>query len=93
MRNHFPYDAIMISTDVQHNISAVDRRIRAAEDAAGRRFEVAGECVNTMASNAGNGVYAVLNLVRWEDGDSVRWGENHDVWSEVDWLAAGRARL
>lgn len=36
MRNHFPYDAIMISTDVQHNISAVDRRIRAAEDAAGR---------------------------------------------------------
>ena len=46
-----------------------------------------------MASNAGNGVYAVLNLVRWEDGDSVRWGENHDVWSEADWLAAGRARL
>ena len=36
MRNHFPYDAIMISTDIQHNISAVDRRIRAAEDAAGR---------------------------------------------------------
>ena len=36
MRNHFPYDAIMISTDVQHNISAVDRRIRAAEHAAGR---------------------------------------------------------
>ena len=36
MRNHFPYDAIMISTDVQHNISAVGRRIRAAEDAAGR---------------------------------------------------------
>ena len=36
MRNHFPYDAIMISTDVHHNISAVDRRIRAAEDAAGR---------------------------------------------------------
>ena len=36
MRNHFPYDAIMISTDVQHNISAVDRRIRAAEAAAGR---------------------------------------------------------
>ena len=35
MRNHFPYDAIMISTDVQHNISAVDRRIRAAEDARG----------------------------------------------------------
>lgn len=64
-----------------------------AEDAAGRRFELAGECVNTMASNAGNGVYAVLNLVRWEGDGSVRWGENHDVWSETDWLAAGRARL
>ena len=64
-----------------------------AEDAAGRRFEVDGTCVNTMASNAGNGVYAVLNLVRWEDETGVRWGENHDVWSEKDWLAAGRARL
>ena len=36
MRNHFPYDAIMNSAAVQHNISAVDRRIRAAENAAGR---------------------------------------------------------
>lgn len=64
-----------------------------AEDAAGRRFEVSGECVNTMASNAGNGVYAVLNLVRWREGAEVLFGENHDVWSETDWLAAGRARL
>ena len=64
-----------------------------AEDAAGRRLEIAGACVNTMASNAGNGVYAVLNLVRWEGEGSVLWGENHDVWSEADWLAAGRARL
>ncbi|HJO25133.1 MAG: hypothetical protein QF890_12610 [Myxococcota bacterium] len=64
-----------------------------AEDAAGRHFEISGECVNTMASNAGNGVYAVLNLVRWQHGASLRWGENHDVWSESDWLAAGRARL
>ena len=37
MRNHFPYDAIMISTNVLHNITEVDRRIRAAEHAAGRR--------------------------------------------------------
>ena len=36
MRNHFPYDDIMISTEIQRNISAVDRRIRAAENAAGR---------------------------------------------------------
>ena len=64
-----------------------------ARDAAGRTLEIAGECVNTMASNAGNGVYAVLNLVRWQGGAAVRWGENHDVWSEADWLAAGRARL
>lgn len=64
-----------------------------AEDAAGRRLEIHGECVNTMASNAGNGVYAVLNLVRWQRDGRVCWGENHDVWSEAEWLAAGRARL
>ena len=64
-----------------------------AEDAAGRRLEIHGECVNAMASNAGNGVYAVLNLVRWQRDGGVSWGENHDVWSEAEWLAAGRARL
>lgn len=47
-----------------------------------------------MASNAGNGVYAVLNLIEWvhEDG-RITWGENHDVWSEKAWLAAGRPKL
>lgn len=64
-----------------------------AEDAAGRRLRVTGECVNAMASNAGNGVYAVLNLVRWQRDGVVSWGENHDVWSEAEWLAAGRAPL
>ena len=64
-----------------------------ARDAAGRELEARGECVNVMASNAGNGVYAVLNLVRWESEQGVCWGENHDVWSETDWLAAGRAKL
>ena len=49
--------------------------------------------MNVMASNAGNGVYAVLNLVRWEHAGGVCWGENHDVWSETAWLAAGRPRL
>lgn len=64
-----------------------------ARDALGRSLEIDGACTNTMASNAGNGVYAVLNLVRWSDGSRVAWGENHDVWSETDWLAAGRAPL
>jgi len=67
-------------------------RVRAT-DAAGRTLEAAGECVNVMASNAGNGVYAVLNLVRWESDAGVAWGENHDVWSEPAWLAAGRPAL
>ncbi len=65
----------------------------AVEDAADRRFEAEGECMNAMASNAGNGVYAVLNLVRWEHDGGVCWGENHDVWSERAWLAAGRPKL
>ena len=64
-----------------------------ARDAAGRTLSAQGECVNTMASNAGNGVYAVLNLVRWDHGDVVSWGENHDVWSETAWLASGRRKL
>lgn len=64
-----------------------------ATDAAGRRHAIDGTCVNTMASNAGNGVYATLNLVRWEHAGAVCWGENHDVWNEADWIAAGRARL
>jgi len=64
-----------------------------ARDALGRTLRAQGECVNVMASNAGNGVYAVLNLVRWEHAGGVCWGENHDVWSETAWLAAGRPRL
>ena len=64
-----------------------------ARDAAGRSLDAEGECVNVMASNAGNGVYAVLNLVRWQHEHGIAWGENHDVWSERAWLAAGRPRL
>jgi hypothetical protein len=64
-----------------------------ATDAAGRQLTASGECVNGMASNAGGGVYALLNLVRWQHGDGVAWGENHDVWSETMWLAAGRPPL
>ena len=64
-----------------------------ARDAAGRTLAASGECVNAMASNAGNGVYAVLNLVRWTHYGGVAWGENHDVWSETAWLAAGRPKL
>lgn len=69
---------------------AVDLEVR---DAVGRTLSAHGDCVNTMASNAGNGVYAVLNLVRWKYPGGVCWGENHDVWSEGAWLAAGRPRL
>ena len=36
MANQLPYDAIMIPTELERNISEVDRRIRAAERAAGR---------------------------------------------------------
>jgi len=64
-----------------------------ARDATGRELAVRGECINAMASNAGNGVYAVLNLVQWEHATGSIWGENHDVWSESEWLAAGRAAL
>ena len=64
-----------------------------AKDAAGRELVAEGECMNVMASNAGNGVYAVLNLVRWEHDEGVAWGENHDIWSERAWLAAGRPKL
>lgn len=64
-----------------------------ATDAAGRTLTARGDCVNAMASNAGNGVYAVLNLIRWEHEGGVCWGENHDVWSEAAWLAAGRPKL
>jgi hypothetical protein len=64
-----------------------------ATDAAGRLLKAQGECVNVMASNAGQGVYAVLNLIRWEYDGGVCWGENHDVWSEHAWLEAGRPRL
>jgi hypothetical protein len=64
-----------------------------ATDAVGRQLVATGECVNAMSRNAGHGVYAVLNLVRWRHQGGIAWGENHDIWSERDWLAAGRPRL
>lgn len=66
----------------------------AAEDALGRSLHLRGECVNRQSVDAGHDLYAVLNLVRWDLGDGVSaWGENHDIWSKPDWLAAGRAPL
>jgi hypothetical protein len=63
-------------------------------DALGRHRVLRGECVNRQAVDAGNDLYAVLNLVRWDLGDGrVGWGENHDIWARSDWLAAGRAPL
>jgi hypothetical protein len=65
-----------------------------ATDALGRRLVVTGECRNRQSVDAGHGLYAVLNLVRWElGGGEVAWGENHDIWSQQDWVAAGRAPL
>lgn len=65
-----------------------------ATDALGRRLRVRGECRNRQSVDAGHDLYAVLNLVRWELPEGgVAWGENHDIWSRQDWIAAGRSPL
>jgi hypothetical protein len=65
-----------------------------ATDSLGRHLLVEGECRNRQAVDAGHDLYAVLNLVRWDlVGGGAAWGENHDIWSRQDWLAAGRAPL
>jgi hypothetical protein len=65
-----------------------------ARDALDRRLVVRGRCANRQAIDAGHDLYAVLNLVEWDIGAGRRaWGENHDIWSKQDWLAAGRAAL
>ena len=65
-----------------------------AHDALGRELRVRGECRNRQAVDAGNDLYAVLNLIRWELPDgTVAWGENHDIWARTDWIDAGRAPL
>jgi hypothetical protein len=65
-----------------------------AHDAVGRHLVAHGTCRNRQAVDAGHGLYAVLNLVEWDLGDGrIAWGENHDIWSQDDWLAAGRAAL
>jgi hypothetical protein len=65
-----------------------------AHDALGRHLVARGTCRNRQAVDAGHGLYAVLNLVEWDLGNGlVAWGENHDIWSEDDWIAAGRAPL
>jgi hypothetical protein len=65
-----------------------------ATDALGRTLFARGRCANRQAVDAGHDLYAVLNLVEWNlgVGDSA-WGENHDIWSKADWLAAGRSAL
>jgi hypothetical protein len=67
-----------------------------ATDALGRSLRAVGRSLNSSANDAGNDIYAVLNLMRWSvDGrpDLVVTGENHDVWSKPAWLAAGRLEL
>ena len=66
------------------------------QDVLGRRAQYDGRCANRQAVDAGNDVYAVLNLVEWRiEGSADRdlWGENHDIWSRPAWLAAGREAL
>ncbi len=67
-----------------------------ASDALGRSLVARGLSLNSVANDAGNDVYAVLNLMTWEiEGrtGALVTGENHDVWSKSAWLAAGRAEL
>ncbi|MCU0309482.1 MAG: hypothetical protein MUE36_00860 [Acidimicrobiales bacterium] len=65
-----------------------------AHDALGRRLVTRGDCRNLRAVDAGDELYAVLNLIRWElPGGTTAWGENHDIWARSDWIAAGRAPL
>ncbi len=66
------------------------------QDALGRRARYDGRCANRQAVDAGDGIYAILNLVEWQGDDSADrdlWGENHDIWSRPAWLAAGREAL
>lgn len=90
--------------------AAVALRVDAV-DALGRSLVADGECRNRQAVDAGNDLYAVLNLVRWTvaapapasgaapdsapttETTTEAWGENHDIWSKADWIAAGRAPL
>jgi hypothetical protein len=64
-----------------------------AVDALKRKIILTGSCRNTMASNAGSGVYGILNLIEWDDGKQKFWGENHDIWSESQWLESGRPKI
>ena len=70
MGNQLPYDATMMPTELKRNISEVDRRIRAAEKAAGRP---AG-CVSLLAVSKTK----PSELVRQAHGLGLRaFGENY----------------
>ncbi len=59
-----------------------------------RHLVVRGRCANRQALDAGHDLYAVLNLIEWDNGSGTdAWGENHDIWSKHDWLAADRDPL
>ncbi len=65
-----------------------------ARDALDRHLVVRGRCANRQALDAGHDLYAVLNLIEWDNGSGTdAWGENHDIWSKHDWLAADRDPL
>ena len=65
-------------------------------DALGRSARLVGRVANRQAVDAGQEIYAVLNLVEWRTEGAPAgdlWGENHDIWSRTAWLAAGREAL
>jgi hypothetical protein len=67
-----------------------------ATDALGRALSAEGRSLNSSANDAGNDVYAVLNLMEWTVEGRAGLpviGENHDVWSRPAWIAAGRPEL
>ena len=64
-----------------------------AHDALGRHLFARGRCANRQSIDAGHDLYAVIDLVEWDAAGVSAWGENHDIWSKVDWLMSGRAPL
>lgn len=49
-----------------------------ATDAAGRRLEARGRCLNRLANPATPGLFAWMSMTAWDDGS---FGEDQDIWS------------
>ncbi len=66
-----------------------DEQIESVEltfiDACNRETKLIGTPLNNLTAKPGNGVVAVMNLMRWQCETTVIHGENHDIWSETAW--------